>query len=139
MTQGRPIFFFGWTSRSFRLSLVRKGLQDLVGAQIVFGHGDKSGSHAQLPEQTTLNATLSSSTIADSYDEAIIPLGIEKMLIWTNDVFNASSVASQVKIRERYVNFDNKVRFGRILEDLDTMAGRLTDRPRSLNTWLGLI
>ncbi|CAF4635483.1 unnamed protein product, partial [Rotaria magnacalcarata] len=27
---------------------VRKGLQSLVGAQIVFGHGNQSGSHAQL-------------------------------------------------------------------------------------------
>ena len=34
-------------------------------------------------------------------------------------------VASDVKLRERYVNFENKVRFGRILEDLDTMAGKL--------------
>jgi len=32
-------------------------------------------------------------------------------------------LASNIKLRERYVNFENKVRFGRILEDLDTMAG----------------
>lgn len=30
-------------------------------------------------------------------------------------------------MREPYVNFENKVRFGRILEDLDTMAGKFFD------------
>ena len=34
-------------------------------------------------------------------------------------------LASNVKLRERYVNFENRVRFGRILEDLDTMAGEI--------------
>jgi hypothetical protein len=33
-------------------------------------------------------------------------------------------LATNVRLRERYVNFENKVRFGRILEDLDTMAGK---------------
>jgi acyl-coenzyme A thioesterase 9 len=40
----------------------------------------------------------------ESYAEAIIPLGSEPML------------------RNRYTNFQNSVRFGRLLEDLDTMA-----------------
>ncbi|CAF4269628.1 unnamed protein product, partial [Adineta steineri] len=83
---------------------VRKTLQNLVGAQLVFGHGNQSGSHAGLTDNITVNSTLTPRTIAESYDEAIIPF------------------ATNIKLRERYVNFDNKVRFGRILEDLDTMA-----------------
>jgi hypothetical protein len=55
--------------------LVRKGLQDLVGAQLVFGHGNQSGSHAQLTNNITLNSTLTPRTIPESYDEAIIPFG----------------------------------------------------------------
>ena len=43
----------------------------------------------------------------DSYRQACIPL------------------ASDVKLREKYINIFEAVRFGRIMEDLDTMAGRL--------------
>jgi len=50
-------------------------LQDLVGAQLVFGHGNQSGSHAQLTDHITVNSTLTPRTITESYDEAIIPLG----------------------------------------------------------------
>ncbi|CAF1617942.1 unnamed protein product [Adineta ricciae] len=93
------------TSRSIQtMADVRKGLQALVGAQLVFGHGNQSGSHAQLTDQISVSSNLTPRTIAESYDEAIIPL------------------ASNIKLRERYVNFENKVRFGRILEDLDTIA-----------------
>ncbi len=60
--------------------LVRKGLQDLVGAQLVYGHGDRSGSHGQLTGNITLNSKLTPRTIAESYDEAIIPLGREAIL-----------------------------------------------------------
>ncbi|CAF3016783.1 unnamed protein product [Rotaria sp. Silwood2] len=83
---------------------VRKGLQSLVGAQLVFAHGNQHGSHAKLTDDIKVDSTLVSRTIVESYDEAIIPL------------------ASEIKLRERYANFENKVRFGRILEDLDTMA-----------------
>ena len=58
-----------------RFDLVRKGLQDLVGAQLVFGHGDRSGSHTQLTDNIQISSPLTSRTIAESYDEAIIPLG----------------------------------------------------------------
>ena len=44
-------------------------------------------------------------TMADSYCEAKIPL------------------STDMRLREKYVNFHNSVRFGRVLEDLDTMAG----------------
>ena len=56
-------------------SSVRKGLASLVGAQIVFGHGNQDGSHGQLTDQMQTNSILSPRVIADSYDEAIIPLG----------------------------------------------------------------
>ena len=42
----------------------------------------------------------------DSYAEALIPLG------------------ESPELRNRYVNFQKSVRFGRLLEDLDTMAGK---------------
>ena len=54
---------------------VRKGLQALVGAQLVYGHGDQSGSHTQLTDRIAMNAKLTPGTIAESYDEAIILLG----------------------------------------------------------------
>ncbi|CAF1411584.1 unnamed protein product, partial [Rotaria sordida] len=93
------------TYRSIQtMNEVRKGLQSLVGAQLVFAYGDQHGSHARLTEDIKIDSTLASRTIPESYDEAIIPL------------------ASDVRLRERYANFENKVRFGRILEDLDTMA-----------------
>ena len=41
-----------------------------------------------------------------SYQEAVIPLG------------------SDTEVREPYINMFNEVRFGRILEDLDTLGGR---------------
>jgi hypothetical protein len=59
----------------FFLILVRKGLQTLVGAQLVFGHGNQSGSHAQLNDNIIIDSILTPHTIAESYDEAIIPFG----------------------------------------------------------------
>jgi len=53
-------------------------LQALVGAQLVFGHGNQSGSHAQLTDNITIDTTLTPRTIAESYDEAVIPFGREK-------------------------------------------------------------
>ena len=44
--------------------------------------------------------------MSDSYQEAVIPLG------------------SDPKVTEKYINFYKSIRFGRILEDLDTFAGR---------------
>lgn len=52
-------------------------------------------------------ADLPKRSMKDSYCEASIPLGSDK------------------KLREKYVNFHNTVRFGRVLEDLDTMAGKM--------------
>jgi len=60
------------------LILVRKAMQNLVGAQLVFGHGNQSGSHAQLTDTIPINPTLTPGTIAESYDEAIIPFGRKK-------------------------------------------------------------
>ena len=60
--------------------IVRKGLQALVGAQLVYGHGAQSGSHGQLTDSIALNSKLTPGTIAESYDEAIIPLGRRTIL-----------------------------------------------------------
>lgn len=68
------------------MDLVRKGLQDLVGAQLVYGHGEQSGSHTQLTDNIQINSTLISRTIAQSYDEAIIPLGRKIQYGLTGDV-----------------------------------------------------
>lgn len=108
-------------SEPCRSWLVRKGLERLVGAQVVFGHGNQSGSHALLTNDMQVSSTLAPRTIAESYDEAIIPLGRSRTCVPC--LSERCCLASNIKIRERYVNFDNKVRFGRILEDLDTMAG----------------
>ena len=43
--------------------------------------------------------------MSDSYREAVIPLGTD------------------AKFAEKYINFYKAIRFGRILEDLDTFAG----------------
>ena len=48
---------------------------------------------------------LPSRSMEDSFLWARIPLG------------------TNTKLREKYVNFHNHVRFGRLLEDLDTMSG----------------
>ena len=45
--------------------------------------------------------------MSDSYREAVIPLG------------------SDPKVTEKYLNFYKGIRFGRILEDLDTFAGTI--------------
>lgn len=52
-------------------------------------------SQAELPARRML----------DSYEEAIIPITKNPLL------------------RQKYINFYNTVRYGRIMEDLDTMAG----------------
>ena len=44
--------------------------------------------------------------MSDSYEEAVIPLHSDKQL------------------REQYVNFFGDIRFGRVLENLDEMAGK---------------
>lgn len=43
--------------------------------------------------------------MSDSYNEAIIPIGADEIL------------------REKYINFYGGIRFGRIMEDLDTFGG----------------
>ena len=116
--------------------VVRKSLENLVGAQIVFGHGNQSGSHAQLTDKIVVDTNLSQRTIAESYDEAIIPFEVNKSIVYIgrNDLFfSFVYLATDIKLRERYVNFENKVRFGRILEDLDTMAGNRNRKQMSKN------
>ncbi len=80
---------------------VRNGLKNLIGYDSVWGLNliDKSNVKHQ-----TDSSVLRKQRMKSSYAEALIPLGDEPLL------------------RNRYINFQNSVRFGRLLEDLDTMA-----------------
>ncbi|KAK2144553.1 hypothetical protein LSH36_748g02081 [Paralvinella palmiformis] len=86
------------------MSQVRQKLTEIVGSSKQWGtktiqlSGRLAKSQAELPSRRMM----------DSYQEACIPLG------------------SNPDLRESYINFFNRVRFGRISEDLDTMAGLKT-------------
>lgn len=80
---------------------VRMGLQKLVAFDPNFG--DSSAQKAQTQSITSQNV-LKKHNMLDSYAEAIIPLG------------------ERPELRNKYANFKKGVRFGRLLEDLDTMA-----------------
>lgn len=60
---------------------------------------------AQSSPPPTKQSDLPARKMLDSYREAVIPLSKDKQL-W-----------------QKYINFYHRVRLGRILEDLDTMAG----------------
>ncbi len=76
-------------------------MKNLIGYDAVWGLNaiDKSNI-----KHCTDSSLLKKHRMKESYAEAIIPLGDEPLL------------------RNRYINFQNSVRFGRLLEDLDTMA-----------------
>ncbi|XP_071955370.1 acyl-coenzyme A thioesterase 9, mitochondrial-like [Antedon mediterranea] len=81
---------------------LRQKLHDLAGAQKQWGtESDRSGLFNQLPKD---QSSLDVKRMKDSYQESCIPL------------------ASNSPLREKYVNFSNTIRIGRILEDLDTFA-----------------
>ena len=63
---------------------------------------DETVDKLELPQS---QSELPTKRMIDSYREAVIPLGTDKDL------------------RGKYVNAYNLVRYGRIMEDLDTMAG----------------
>ncbi|XP_033643173.1 acyl-coenzyme A thioesterase 9, mitochondrial-like [Asterias rubens] len=82
---------------------VRKQLQVLVGTQKVWSNQqqDRSALFKQLANKQD---DLTVKCMKDSYQEAVIPL------------------ADDPRIQEKYLNFYNTVRIGKILEDLDTFA-----------------
>ncbi|XP_032082185.1 acyl-coenzyme A thioesterase 9, mitochondrial isoform X3 [Thamnophis elegans] len=85
---------------------VRSKLRELVGASTnwrdhVQAMNERKSLHTLLAKT---QADLSPRKMKDSYIEVILPLG------------------SQPEIREKYLNMQNTVRFGRILEDLDSLA-----------------
>ncbi|NXD21571.1 ACOT9 thioesterase, partial [Spelaeornis formosus] len=88
------------------MSKVRSKLRDIVGASTNWR------DHVQaMQERKALNTLLAKRQedlpprrMKDSYLEVILPLG------------------SQPEIREKYLNVHNSVRFGRILEDLDSLG-----------------
>ncbi|KAF4797865.1 Acyl-coenzyme A thioesterase 9, mitochondrial [Turdus rufiventris] len=88
------------------MSEVRSKLRDLVGASTnwsdhVQAMQERKGLHTLLAKR---QEDLPPRRMKDSYLEVILPLG------------------SQPEIREKYLNVHNSVRFGRILEDLDSLG-----------------
>ena len=77
---------------------------NLIGYNASWGENssDKSSLFNHLPKSQD---ELKKQRMFESYAEAIIPLG------------------DQPELRNKYSNFQKTVRFGRLLEDLDTMAG----------------
>jgi acyl-coenzyme A thioesterase 9 len=83
---------------------IRQGLMRLVGSEATWGNGE-SIDKALLSSYLKKNQQdLIKQTMKESYAEAIIPLG------------------DMPELRNKYANFQQAVRFGRLLEDLDTMA-----------------
>ncbi|XP_028289830.1 acyl-coenzyme A thioesterase 9, mitochondrial isoform X2 [Gouania willdenowi] len=93
-------------SRALDMGQVRNQLREIVGAST------KWSDHQQaMAERASLSSILVRSqkdlpvkTMRDSFQEVLLPLGSEPLL------------------REKYLTFHNTVRFGRILEDLDSLA-----------------
>lgn len=80
----------------------RNKLKELVGAHISW-RPDVQYAGAET-DIITNQADLPIRTMSDSYNEAIIPIGADEIL------------------REKYINFYGGIRFGRIMEDLDTFG-----------------
>ncbi|NXS47031.1 ACOT9 thioesterase, partial [Balaeniceps rex] len=87
------------------MSEVRSRLRDIVGASTNWRYSvvgqERKALHTSLAKR---QEDLSPRRMKDSYLEVILPLG------------------SQPEIREKYLNVHNSVRFGRILEDLDSLG-----------------
>ncbi|XP_064638232.1 acyl-coenzyme A thioesterase 9, mitochondrial-like isoform X2 [Lineus longissimus] len=83
---------------------LRVKLKELIGQQQLWSEKHSEQSSTPLPEATS-QADLPMRTMSDSYWEALIPLG------------------SNTALRDMYLNFHKTVRFGKIMEDLDTFAG----------------
>ncbi|KAM7390074.1 hypothetical protein PAMA_008307 [Pampus argenteus] len=97
MMEGNPLL---------HVSNVRNRLREIVGASTNW-----SDHQQALAERVSLSSMLANSqhdlpakTMKDSYLEVHLPLG------------------SEPQLREKYLTFHNTVRFGRILEDLDSLA-----------------
>uniref|UniRef100_A0A7N8XLW3 Acyl-CoA thioesterase 9, tandem duplicate 1 n=1 Tax=Mastacembelus armatus TaxID=205130 RepID=A0A7N8XLW3_9TELE len=97
MAEGNPLF---------HVSNVRNRLREIVGASTNW-----SDHQEAMAERVTLLSKLAKSQndlpakrMEDSYLEVHLPLG------------------SEPQLREKYLTFHNTVRFGRILEDLDSLA-----------------
>lgn len=82
---------------------VRHSLMQLIGYDATWGE-DKTALKKALSENLKKPEQLAKNRMQESYAEAIIPL------------------QSEPELRNRYANFQQCVRFGRLLEDLDTMA-----------------
>ncbi|XP_071168877.1 acyl-coenzyme A thioesterase 9, mitochondrial-like isoform X2 [Mytilus edulis] len=106
----RKLLSQSWRTRNYSqtntsiqtIQTARNRLKELVGAQLSWGTQiQDAGSETNI---ITQQSDLPTRTISDSYTEAMIPVGTDEIL------------------REKYINFYGGMRFGRILEDLDTFA-----------------
>ncbi|XP_066478526.1 acyl-coenzyme A thioesterase 9, mitochondrial isoform X2 [Tiliqua scincoides] len=96
----------GGSPASLDMEGVRSRLRDIVGASTnwrdhVQAMNERKALHTLLAKN---QADLPPRRMKDSYIEVLLPLG------------------SQPEIREKYLNVHNSVRFGRILEDLDSLG-----------------
>uniref|UniRef100_A0A5F8H2H5 Acyl-CoA thioesterase 9 n=1 Tax=Monodelphis domestica TaxID=13616 RepID=A0A5F8H2H5_MONDO len=114
LSKGRAIFggtpsqqtFSHGTTGTFDMNALRKKLREIVGISLYWRDHIKAMEerkllHNLLPKQ---QADLTPRRIKDSYIEVLLPLG------------------TQPQLRERYLSSNNVVRFGRILEDLDSLG-----------------
>lgn len=85
------------------LKAIRETMKELIGAQRLYAEGDYDRSDL-MGSLAKSQKELPPKTMRDSYSEGLIPL------------------ASDIKTSEKYLNVHKAVRFGRILEDLDTFA-----------------
>ncbi|XP_055354073.1 acyl-coenzyme A thioesterase 9, mitochondrial-like [Paramacrobiotus metropolitanus] len=87
------------------IAQVRDQMKSLVGYEGIFGTQGPRPDRSQLASYLAHSqAELPPRRLFDSYDEAVIPLGRD------------------LEVREQYHNAFHRVRFGRLLEDLDTFA-----------------
>ncbi|KAK3604467.1 hypothetical protein CHS0354_007171 [Potamilus streckersoni] len=83
----------------------REWLKDLLDAHGIWGSPPPGSGMKAVPSPDNFeNVKLQVRNMQDSYKEARIPVGSDPM------------------VREKYINFYNGIRIGRILEDLDTFA-----------------
>lgn len=80
-------------------------MMKLIGYDATWGESKFNKSALSSAKVVKDQQSLLKHRMNDSYAEALIPLG------------------DCPQLRNRYVNFQKAVRFGRLLEDLDTMAG----------------
>ncbi|XP_032828007.1 acyl-coenzyme A thioesterase 9, mitochondrial [Petromyzon marinus] len=106
---------------------VRQKLQEIIGVSDLWSdHGKVAMERkAQSELLPTSQDELEPRSMKDSYQEVLLPLG------------------SEIRLHEKYLNFHKGVRFGRILEDLDTFSVLISythnKNPKSITSPLSIV